>query len=356
MRSVLSGDESAWNRFVIATADTVYCAATSIFPADQSEQEALILFQLLRADDFAAIRPFDGRSSLNAFVALKAVDLLSDRIMSRFPVDSEAAWMAFERFFGPEIRRFVNCRFRLPPGSSVFEDGTTTDDKYQDVCEKLIENDYSRIRKYDGKGSFTGYIRKLVRNLCEDLHRAMAGRRRLPEAVQRLGELEQAVFKEIYWNNVARDNAVLEFSARGFSADAVKQAILTLENAYRNTAASAPKRHVSLDSDSKGQASLIEEVSCEGSDPESTLIRAQDDQAVEQALSSLSIALERLPKKAQLYLKLRYFDEPPLAPREIAPLLNMPVKSLYKEREKWEKRLLHELNSMGVENFPVLSV
>ena len=356
MRAVLSGDENAWERFVVVTADTVYGAASSVFPTDQCEKEALALFQGLRANQFAAIRPYDGRSSLNAYVALKLVDLLADRITSQFTIDSDAAWLAFERYFGSEIRRFVNHRFRLPPGSSVFEDGTTTEDKFQDVCEKLIENDYARIRNYDGKGSFTGYIRKLVRNLCEDLYRAMAGRRRLPEAVQRLGDLEQAVFKEIYWNRVTRDDVIQDFCARGFGKDDVNQALSVLEKAYRNTAPSVPRKHVSLDSDSKKQASLVKEISRESGDPESALIRTQDEGAMEQALSSLSVVISRLPQKAQLYLKFRYLDEPPLAPRDIAPLLKMPVKSLYKEREKWENLLLRELNEMGIEKFPTLSV
>ena len=49
---------------------------------------------------------------------------------------------------------------------------------YQEVCLKLIEDDFRRIRAYGGRGSFTGYILTVVDRILIDLVRRELPRRR----------------------------------------------------------------------------------------------------------------------------------------------------------------------------------
>ena len=68
--------------------------------------------------------------------------------------------------------RTIARRFRTCPGQVGREGGRSPEDLYQDIVERLIKDDYRRIRKYQGHGSFIGYIRKVVENLCYDIMRS----------------------------------------------------------------------------------------------------------------------------------------------------------------------------------------
>lgn len=361
--AVLSGDRSAWSRFVELAADTVFSSAATVFPDYEVEAEALALFEALRRNEFAALRDYDGQADLKTFLALKLADLLVERILGLLTENAERGWAAFQEFFGDDIRRIVARRFRGLAGASALDDGSSVDDKIQDVLEKLIENDFRRLRSYSGSGSFAGYLRRTVTHICADLSRAMIGRRRLPAPVEKMPAVEQSVFKELYWHGTRRDDLhrVLR-SVDGQSVDApVVEAAADRVSAVVGCRAQGPSRPtmantVRLDSMDGSGAAAAASLADAGTNPEEALLSGQANDAVEDLMSALRRALDSLPQEARLYLHYRFIEEPPLAPRQIAPLLSLPVEEIYRKRKSWELALLNELKAHGVENLAALSV
>jgi RNA polymerase sigma factor (sigma-70 family) len=70
----------------------------------------------------------------------------------------EAAHAYFLRDFGP-IAKAVFCRFEHP------------EELFQQFFVRLWENDWARLRQWDGRGSLRGFIRQVAQNLALDAYR-----------------------------------------------------------------------------------------------------------------------------------------------------------------------------------------
>ena len=154
--------------------------------------------------------------------------------MSIFSEDSERGWKAFETFFKNDISRIIAKQFPSVVKHETTDDGSSREDLYQEICLLLVDQSYRRIMSYDCRGSFTGYIRRIVQNLCMDLLRKTEGRRRVPEKILQLSELEQEVFKLLHWRGCADQDL---FSILGneknnkFSAAQIDQATIRVREA-----------------------------------------------------------------------------------------------------------------------------
>jgi RNA polymerase primary sigma factor len=361
VQAVLAGESGAWERFVRDTADSVFGFSALVFGAEQGEAEALRLFERIQADDFAVMRPYDGRSELTTYVTLKLIDLIPDRIIVLFDHDAGRGWQVFEKFYGDEMKRLIRKRFFPRNEEGTFEDGSSLEDKYQDLCEKLIADNFKKLRGFKGQGSFTGFVRTTLRNLIEDLHRAMAGRKRLPKAIQALSELHQTIYKELAWNNNSREDVLRQLSPAGQGnpgSPEVKDAIQQVEKIIAESRQSGGAQSgtlVSIDAEGEGGGTLQETLPAVDANPAEQLEIAESEAARQEASEALAEAIAALPPQGQLYLQLRYLKDPPLAPKDIAPRLNLSIKALYKAREKWEKALKQELQK-NLGKFSALSV
>lgn len=362
VKALRSGDPDAWQQFVHLTKDTVYSSAALVFPSEDAEEQALELFERLAQNNFETLAAYDGRASLNAFVSLLLADLLADQIAGLFAVDPERAWSAFEGFYKPDIWRLIKRRFpyhALKDGAFA-DDGH--DDIYQEVLLRLVEDDYRRLRAYKGDGSFSGYVSRLVRNLCEDLARHISGRRRLPKAVAALDELAQSVYKELIWHRTQREDLSQRLGLVDGKAmpdrlaaalqlvDGILASKPGIKGSGRRTTA------LSLDDQKGAGAAIARGLEDGGPNPEESLIGREDDDGLTSAVNALMEAMSALPEEGRTYLTLRFLDDPPLKPQQIALLLGMPVQELYRQRSQWENALLNELQEKGIEKFPDLSV
>lgn len=357
--AVMRGDSKAWDVFVDRVADTVYGAALIVFPAEQAEAEALILFGSLRVNDYAALRDYDGRSQLETFLSLRLAELLIERILALLIDDPDRGWLAFQEFYANDIRRLVTRAF---PNNTAFEDGSSTEDKIQDVYEKLIADDYRRLRSFGGKGSFTGFVRKTVTNICADLTRTMIGRRRLPAAVEKLAALDQQVFRQIHWHNVRVDelgHILRDGEGRAYEIHDIQAALVRVDRVVvAGVSSNRPtgRNTVRIDGEDKVAIAVASSLSDGGATPEEALIAAETGATWEKLMISLATAMDRLPGDARLYLRYRFLEVPPLSPRDIAPLMSIPVAEIYRRRKNWEASLAKELSALGVVNLEALSV
>src|SRR5260221_1397538 len=186
VKAVIAGDSAAAQRFLDATAATLWAVVVKLEGDGPDGEEAFLgVIEGLKADGYARLRPFDGQGRLATYLAIVARDILADRLSRSFVEAPRKSWARFERFFGADIRRRVTQRFPREASTGQREDA------YQEVCLKFIEDDYRRIRAYDGLGSFTGFILTVAERILIDLVRRDAPRRRVPAAAARLPQLQQ---------------------------------------------------------------------------------------------------------------------------------------------------------------------
>jgi len=202
--AVIDGDEAAWADFKARVRDPLYRAARRYYDDPLAASETRNLLIDLQADDCAALKRFKG-GTLESFVAICADGILGARLSALFEDDPRAAWNAFERRFAQEIRARLQRRFRLMPGQTL-PSGRDLEDLYNDFAAHLVGKDYMPVRAYNGSGdaSFAWYLlNRVLANWALDEHRREYQRWRPPEAIKKLGQLEQTVFQMMDRDNMS---------------------------------------------------------------------------------------------------------------------------------------------------------
>ena len=181
VEAVCRGEEGSWERFRQRVNGFIHAYCRQVLPEgdhrtasgnDAAEEATSQVFARMKADNFAVLRKFDGRASLKTYLVARLPDLLAPSILSLFDEDRNRAWRSFECLCKHDIIRTIARRFPTRAGQVGREGGRSHGDLYQDIAEHLIKDDYRRIRKYGGHGSFIGYIRKVAENLCYDILRS----------------------------------------------------------------------------------------------------------------------------------------------------------------------------------------
>jgi RNA polymerase sigma factor (sigma-70 family) len=175
---VRSGEPAHAARFVKEISGTVWTACRLLTADEPDARHAFAeVMTTLSADRFARLGAYAGRGTLDTFVALTVRDLMAERMLRLLQSDPVKAWHAFERLFEADIVRLIKKRL---PGFAEDARG----DAYQDICLKLIDEDYRRLKAYGGNGSFAGFVLRTVDHLLIDLVRSVVGRRRpFPKSV-----------------------------------------------------------------------------------------------------------------------------------------------------------------------------
>ena len=102
------------------------------------------------------------------------------------------------------------------------------------VIDNLRSQDYKRLRAFKGRSKLTTYLYTLVNSLVVDFRRKKYGRRRIPAAVQKLGQWAEAVYRLICWQRFSVDDAFGFLQVDGLyegSYDRFRQDILPIQNA-----------------------------------------------------------------------------------------------------------------------------
>jgi RNA polymerase primary sigma factor len=334
---VLAGKPGAVARFLEIASQTAWAVVTQLEDKAASREAAFRHVMTTLADSgFGRLRPFDGRARLTTFVALVARDILAEQLARSFVEMPREAWARFERFFAADIRRRVARRFPREAETSL------RDDAYQEICIKLIEDDYRRIRSYGGHGSFAGYVLTTVERLLIDLLRREKPRRRLPAAIARLSELDQAVYEAVAWDGCAADPAKLATAVPSrFAAklDDIRQSLQRIVAATRlDSAAAGGGEAISLEA-------LIEagrtDIADSGENPEQSLLLKEEERVRSTLIAAVKEAAARLPPGERLYLQIVFSATDPLPPRDIARQMGCEVTEVYRLKQ-WTQRWLKE--------------
>ncbi|MGE5517067.1 MAG: sigma-70 family RNA polymerase sigma factor [Bacteroidota bacterium] len=270
IRDVAADRPQAWERFVGRIADTVWTACLILEGDEMGARDAFALTMAgLRADGFRRLRDYDGSSRIETFVILLTREILIERLLGNLVQGRRQGWPALEHFFAADIRRIVARRF---PGADHDE---ARHDAYQEICLRLVEDDFRRLRAYQGAGSFGGFVLHMVDRLAIDIVRRTLGR----------GE---------------------------------------------NTAKPQP---VHLD------GVQWENLSCPGPSPEQCALDAEEGALLTRVAAILTDLIDTLPASEALYLRIALDGAEPLPARDIARLMGRPVAEVYKIKQKVMVRL-----------------
>jgi RNA polymerase primary sigma factor len=295
----------------------------------------------LCADRFVRLKGYDGRARARVYIAIVVRDLLCERVVKLLAFDADRGWRAFEAFFAEDMRRMIA---RLLPGGVHQQN---REDAYQSVCEALLKNDMKRLRAYSGRGSPSGFILHVIENLIIDYARTLTSRRRLPAAIQRLSNLDQSIFRLLYWERIDADASVLSshLSRAGDApptaatiAEAVSRVRIALPAGYRPEVQGQGQTVDISAADEAALAGGAEDFAA--ATPEDELIAGERASLLEEALSVLQRAMPKLDAAERLYLQLALTGAPA---REIARLIGRPADEIHRMSQKVKRRLREEL-------------
>jgi len=345
VNALLSGEAAAAGNLVECMWATLWSVVAKL-EGNGPEGEAAFLSVIasLKADGYARLKEFDGRARLPTYLSLVARDILAERLASGFRGSPHEAWKRFVRFFEADIRSRVAQQLPRNIGKAAREDA------YQDVCLKLIENDFRRIRCYGGRGSFTGYVLTVVDRILIDLIRREAPRRRLPAAIARSTPLDQAVYAAVAWDGCPRDAGRLAASLRGRlervpAVEAIAESLARvagmarLERALPPAADAVPLDGIVGDS---GGLSFADSAPT----PEDYLLLAEEERSRASLVAAVKAAADDLPADERLYLQIVFSASEPLPARDIARLMGSPVEQVYRLKQRtqrWLKEMVVQL-------------
>ena len=214
------------------------------------------------------------------------------------------------------IERIVRalCRRNGLPADEV-------DDCASWIKLKLIENDYSRLRKFRGESSFTTYLTVVIAMLVRDHRVQRCGRWRPSAAAERLGEVAIRLEVLIYRQGHTLDEAaqILRLSGTAKLSDRELSAMF----------AALPARLPLRPRVVPAPALSTLEASDRSDDALATEIAEAERQKAEQALRR---ALSQLPHEDRLILEMRFWENSTVA--DIARALQLDPKALYRRIDK----------------------
>lgn len=259
---------------------------------------------------------------------------------------ADEAWAAFLGDHAPLILQVVH----------LFErDADQVQDCFLFVCERLRRGDMRRIRcfRVEGTATFDTWLRAVVRHLCLDWRRHRDGRFRLPHAVARLPDLEREVFRCIHLRGLSENETFHTLKAlwpaltREQLAGAASRVAGTLSSRQSWLLLARRPRLQSL-SDAPSEA---DPVGAEAGlvDPRPD---PEQDALAHESLGALRDAIERLPPRDRLLVRLRHEQELPL--EEIARLTGLSGASQVERQIQKALDVLRE--RMGAKGFAGLSV
>jgi RNA polymerase sigma factor (sigma-70 family) len=199
--------------------------------------------------------------------------------------------------------------------------------------EKILEDDYAILRKFQGKSSLKTYLTVVIQRLFLDHQNHRLGKWRPSAEAERLGPLAIQLDTMLYRDGISLDEAC-EILRTNHHVDASLQELhdLAAKLPYRN-----PPRRM------KGEEAL-ENRPAEGMTPEERVIALEAGRRKRQILRLLKDAMRKLPPDDGLLAKMSCGFKI----SQIARTLKVEQKPLYRRLEKIFKTLRQDLESHGI--------
>lgn len=225
----------------------------------------------------------------------------------------------------PEIERaiaFICRRNRLY--------GADADDFGAWAKLRLIENDYSIIRKFEGRCEFNNFIFVVIHRLLFDYRDHVLGRWRPSAEAKRLGATAVAFEKLTHRDERSFEEAVQILERQG----ATRSELQALQQRL-------PKR------DRRPREIALEELKVDPLDREGTIAATSEDSRLARSTAdAVRRAVDAMPDDDRVILRLRF--EAQMSIPEIARMLHVEAKPLYRRINRSLAALRNALERAGV--------
>ena len=198
---------------------------------------------------------------------------------------------------------------------------------------KILENDYAKLRKFQGRSKLSTFLKTVLQRLFLDYRNAQWGKWRPCAAAKRHGKVGILLDTLLYRDGLSEQEA-LE-SARSRLDGGVSLAEL------EKIAAELPPR---TGRRFEGEEPLYNLAA--GSDPEAELAKSEQQQRAREVTEALSEAIATLDEGQQLMVRLRYGEGVSVA--EIARLMDRDQRKLYQDFERLSQQLRASLQASGI--------
>jgi RNA polymerase sigma factor (sigma-70 family) len=239
----------------------------------------------------------------------------------------------------PEALFLEHLRFIERMAAKFCRQGGMSDEEAADFAswakERLIDNDYEKVRKFRGHSSFSTYVTAVLFKLYRDFHVANRGRWRPSAEARRQGADAVALERLVYRDGNSFEQAVSILLSRGetkCTSHELKKILQSLPASNRGRPKPVGEVHLGeVHSSDAADRGLLED--------EAEAARARRNNAVRSAVAKLS------PEDAHI-LHLRFFEGASVA--DIARALRLDQKPLYRRLERLFVRLREELEGSGI--------
>jgi DNA-directed RNA polymerase specialized sigma24 family protein len=262
---------------------------------------------------------------------------LSDReLRERLIANPDQGWRAFVDQYSARLLQLIQqCGVR---------DRDDAMDLYVYICERLVADDCARLRRHDpGKGAMSAWLSTVVRRLLVDWVRSNHGRKRMFGSVKSLSAVDQQVFEMYYWRrhtpaemaSLVRDGGHAIGIASVFaSLERIERALTDRQRVELLTMAARSAGAISIDDD-EGEPAIA--VASESSGPESAMLAAHEQRALQAALATLDaedrvIICMRFIDGLTLPEIKRALHLPALPPERIAKIIGL-LRAAVEQRE-----------------------
>lgn len=242
----------------------------------------------------------------------EAVGELLERLSSGRP---DSAWTEFLHRYSAQIMHVVQ-RYESDHGRVM--------DCFVHACGELSNNGFQRLLRFrpDGRARFRTWLAAVVSNLCVDWRRQQHGRFRPIQAVARLPELDQLVYRYIYVRGMPRDECL--HALRGRFPGLTEQSLSEVN--ARIFSLLTPRQRWQLSTRASDPMSLDEATAPDRDapviQPEDPAQGPDEHAQADQERILLEAAMAQLPPRQRLLLRLRFQQD--LTLEEIARLTRLP--------------------------------
>lgn len=208
---------------------------------------------------------------------------------------------------------------------------------------KLVENDYAILNKFERRSSFATFISVVVQRMALDYRIHIWGKWRTSAEAKRLGPLALQLDRLLHRDHRTIDEAVVLL--KGHHDGVTREALQSL--ADRLPAHPPRLRAVELDESHP--------VAISNADVAEDRSMARDRGRTSERLSAvMSAIIGKMPDDARLILQLRF--EGGVAVSQIARMLKIDQKMLYRRLEQQMRHLREEVERAGLDSGEILDL
>lgn len=207
---------------------------------------------------------------------------------------------------------------------------------------KLVEDDYAVLRKFRGESSLDTYLAVVIARLFRDFRAREWGRWRPSAAAQRRGRLAVRLEMLLYRDRFSLNQAV-ELLLSSEAGTNNRRALLALA---RELPARPPLRPIAFDSE-------LTEAVAEVTSADRAVNWSEIERERERTHVLLHEAIGQLDPEDRVIMRARYWDG--LSVADIARMLGLEQKPLYRRLERLHARVRASLEASGVRHEDVLA-